>query len=264
MLASLSMIVVVTSEGNSVLCPPIIASFRNPTPYAMPYSVHSKGFMFKTSRLAKPIDQEFQRRNEASVNGYAQTWQPWNLGNASSLPSRPPITRQLDPFLYEYSYSPRKSLVRERQSRWQTHGYAKDVPCDADRADVRHYSNVSRIRANELVPQGGMQQTLLLILILDESDTDASSHEGIVKASSSLAPYFRNTHTSSCPPPTEFAPAPAPPSSPLLNNNHHHHHPLSKGPKGQSGFSRCGKLLLPPLCDLFILPANQLSYQPRP
>lgn len=40
----------------------------------------------------------------------------------------------------------------------------KDVPCDADRADVRHYSNVSRIRANELVPQGGMQRTLLLIL----------------------------------------------------------------------------------------------------
>ena len=48
-------------------------------------------------------------------------------------------------------------------SRQQTHGYAKVFMWMEIVRDVRHYSRVSRISANQVVPQGGMQQSLLIL-----------------------------------------------------------------------------------------------------
>ena len=59
--------------------------------------------------------------------------------------------------------NPSLQIPSPESSRQQTHGYAKVFIWMAIVRDVRHYSRVSRIPANQVVPQGGMQQSLLIL-----------------------------------------------------------------------------------------------------
>ena len=115
-------------------------------------ALSSQGF---SRDLAKPIDPNFKK--EQSVNGYAPCLSP----------SRPPITRQLNRLflaLVQPLENPSLRFPSPEWSRQQTHGYAKVFMWMAIVRDVRHYySRVSRIPANQVVTQSGMQQSLLIL-----------------------------------------------------------------------------------------------------
>ena len=128
-----------------------------------------------------------------------------------------------------------------------------DVHVDGDRAGVRHYySNVSRIPANQVVPQG---RDAVDPADLWKSDAGVYFVDGWTRVVTEYGAKILLTNPS-CKASLLATVADMQSHSPFPKS-------LSKGPKGQSDFFSCGNSYLPLLCH-FAYFAHQAIFLPIP
>ena len=175
----------------------------------------------------KPIDCIFERNKAAKCQRLCAA----KIGNA-----RTSAEERLE------LVSPEKSLAQKSRSEVAlAYAWLRKCSCDGDRADVRHYFNVRKIAANQVVPQGGTQQTLLIVEIDPTTATSRiqCGHEGRLARRN----YERST-TNTIPIRTNLP------------------FPNRKARKARAIFF-CSKFL-PPLCHLLVLPPTKFLAKTPP